>query len=294
MSEFWKSTPKYWCKHCGVYVRDTKLERTNHEATGKHQSALKRFLRDLHRGHENEERDKDRAKREIERLNGLVGSSSGAAGSAGSVSSNAPTAGRIAPKAASGDVTAQRQKQWAQLALMGVDVPTELRPDMAMAGEWTVTNTKVIDTTPKTEADAKPEAIAIGVRKRVKREGEDDEDDAMHGLSKRPKLGGWGLDTRRVPDEEEDLDLLLGSLGPVKKQESEPVKKEKAELATSAVSAAIKKESSESENTGEKAVKLEPGLTDAVLVKEEEIATPEIEVPAVIFKKRKPKNIRQK
>ena len=51
MSEYWKSTPKYWCKHCGIYVRDTKLERTNHEATGKHQGALKRFLRDLHRGH---------------------------------------------------------------------------------------------------------------------------------------------------------------------------------------------------------------------------------------------------
>ena len=27
--------PKYWCKHCKTYVRDTKLEKANHEATPK-------------------------------------------------------------------------------------------------------------------------------------------------------------------------------------------------------------------------------------------------------------------
>ncbi len=93
MSEYWKSTvstslfhvkfvlilrqPKYWCKHCKTYVRDTKLERTNHDATPKHQGNLKRFLKDLHRGHEKDEKDKERAKAEVARLNGLpVGSGS--------------------------------------------------------------------------------------------------------------------------------------------------------------------------------------------------------------------------
>ena len=62
MSEYWKSTPKYWCKHCSVYVRDTKLERTNHEATGRHQGAIKRSLRDLHRNAEQQERETEPGK----------------------------------------------------------------------------------------------------------------------------------------------------------------------------------------------------------------------------------------
>ena len=84
MSEYWKSTPKYWCKHCSTFVRDTKLERANHDATAKHQNAVNRALRDLHRNHEREERDKERAKREVDRLNGVVsgaGSGSQASGS---------------------------------------------------------------------------------------------------------------------------------------------------------------------------------------------------------------------
>ncbi|MCJ1359147.1 MAG: hypothetical protein MMC33_009147 [Icmadophila ericetorum] len=69
MSEHWKSTPKFWCKHCKIYIRDTKIEKQNHEATPKHQGNLKRFLGDLHRDHEKDEREKQRAKDEVARLN---------------------------------------------------------------------------------------------------------------------------------------------------------------------------------------------------------------------------------
>ncbi|KAK7932469.1 hypothetical protein PG985_003181 [Apiospora marii] len=288
MSEYWKSTPKYWCKHCSIYVRDTKLERQNHESTGKHQGAIKRFLRDLHRGHENEEKEKDRAKREIDRLNGVVGTSSGS-------SSSATTS---APQSSAQATTAQRQKQWEQLADMGIDVPTELRGNMAMAGDWTVTNTRVIDDTPKTDenGNVKVEAVATGVRKRVKREGEDEEEEALQGLFKKPRK--WGRDTKRAEEEDLDLDALLsGSLKqaqPVKQEKSgsnsgDTVKKEEQE-----VKSPIKEESPENDHGISIPAETGDDSTDTAPVKTEESAAAGVEIPAVVFKKRKPKNLRQK
>src|SRR5256885_11873454 len=94
MSEYWKSTvrrnpatpldlltefnngqPKYWCKHCSTYVKDTKFERAQHEATGKHQGNLRRFLKSIQDGHERGEREKQRARAEVERLNKVVAGS---------------------------------------------------------------------------------------------------------------------------------------------------------------------------------------------------------------------------
>lgn len=308
MSEYWKSTPKYWCKHCGVYVRDTKLERSNHEATGKHQGALKRFLRDLHRGHDREEREKDRAKREIERLNGVVpSSSSSTAGPSGSSSSSAPggaaaSSSSSAPRAPTTE--AQRQKQWEQLAELGIDVPTELRGDMAMAGEWTVTNTRVVDDSPRVDADGNPrvDAMATGVRKRVKRDGEDEEEAAVQGLFKKTRR--WGRDAKRTGDEDDaELDALLnGTLAPVAKKEKteenaayDPIKKEKEEEKEDQTP--LKKEPSDDDQGVPDTVK--PSVRDSeapsVPVKAEgEDGGGGVEVPAVVFKKRKPKNIRQK
>ncbi|XXG96239.1 hypothetical protein Hte_002520 [Hypoxylon texense] len=303
MSEYWKSTPKYWCKNCSTYVRDTKLERANHEATAKHQGNLKRFLRDLHRNHEQEQREKDRAKREVERLNGLVDSAS----SDHAASSSKSTAGgRIPPTQQPQASGTQRQKQWEQLAEMGIEVPTELRGDMAMAGEWTVTNTKVIDdatTTNPGDTDAKlhnPDAIASGVRKRPKREAEEEEEEnAIKGLFKKPKR--WGRDTKQAPEDDAELDALLSETlakphkaeeqlqGQFKDEDDLPgVKKEE-------VSSGIKEEQTEdslsladavpavNSDFGTNPIKQENGVGDA-----------QGQTPAVVFKKRKPKNIRQK
>ncbi|MBE7181524.1 MAG: hypothetical protein INR71_10015, partial [Terriglobus roseus] len=83
---FWTSTltgpvsapqPKYWCKFCKTYVRDTKFERQQHDATGRHQSNIQRSLRTLHRDAERGERDKQRARDEVARLNGVVGGGGG-------------------------------------------------------------------------------------------------------------------------------------------------------------------------------------------------------------------------
>ncbi|KAI1758030.1 hypothetical protein F4782DRAFT_8374 [Xylaria castorea] len=288
MSEYWKSTPRYWCKHCSTYVRDTKLERTNHEATAKHQYSLKRFLRDLHRGHENELREKDRAKREIDRLNGITIKSTS---SPSSSTTGAATA-----------TVAQRQQQWEQLADMGISVPTELRRDMALASEWTVTNTRVIDDVPdpsSNDSNSKPanvDAIAAGVRKRPKQEDEEDRDEEeakVQGLFKKPRK--WGRDTKHAVEQDAALDALLSAplAKPSKKEEGEdtqPVIKEDSPPT-------IKKEEPEADG-------LLSGITESATdeqstlpaVKEEHDKEhdKELSEPVVVFKKRKPKNVRQK
>ncbi|KAI0899068.1 hypothetical protein F4806DRAFT_493569 [Annulohypoxylon nitens] len=297
MSEYWKSTPKYWCKHCSIYVRDTKFERQNHEATGKHQGALKRFLRDLHRNHEQDQREKERAKREVERLNGVVGSAS--TSNVASTSKISAAGGLPVPSQPRADGS-QRQKQWEQLAEMGIDVPTELRRDMAMAGEWTVTNTRIIkDTSNTDDPDAKPDnvdAIASGVRKRPKpEEDEEEEENAIKSLFKKPKK--WGRDTKHAPENDAELDALLsGTLtklpkteessddAPKKEEDLPNIKKEDASLS-------IKKETDEDPSLSD----IKPttvGLVTEAPVKQEEGT--EGEAPTVIFKKRKPKNIRQR
>lgn len=282
MSEYWQSTPKYWCKHCSTYVRDTKLERQNHEATGKHQGAVKRSLRDLHRGKENEDREKERAKREIERLNGVV---SGKPPSSSRLN-NAPGA----PGAATGGGLSEgeRKRQAEQLALLGVSVPQEFRGDMAMAGEWSVTATTIVDETKKEEG---PEARARGVHKRERTEDEQEEEKAVRKLLKKPK--NWGRDPRLV-DGEDDLDALLNGGLVVKKaddeenEKTEGVKKEEGgetPVKTEPEDVAVKKEEAEEGS---------PPVEKQDIVKDEVGGVTEEVTPVVAFKKRKPKNIRQK
>ncbi|CRK40015.1 hypothetical protein BN1723_004698, partial [Verticillium longisporum] len=282
MSEYWKSTPKYWCKHCSVFVRDTKLERQNHEATGRHQGALKRSLRDIHRGHEREERDKERARREVDRLNGVVGGAAGSSASA-SVSSGQATAAQLA-----------RQRE--QLAEMGISMPTEVRGDMAIPGEWTVTNTRVVSASPRGgEAGDKVEAKAVGVRKREVTDEQKEEQEAVRGLFKKQRT--WG-GTRAMPQDDAELDALLsgGVLhAPPKKEEpvEEEVKTEEgAPQETKSEEPAVKAEPAEEGEGGmDPPQEPAPAIPD-VGVKTEDSA--EGGPAPVVFKKRKPKNIRQK
>ncbi|KAM0354402.1 hypothetical protein ACHAPU_001446 [Fusarium lateritium] len=278
MSEYWKSTPKYWCKHCQCYVRDTKLERQNHESTAKHQGALKRFLRDLHRGHERDEREKERAKQEIARLNGVV---SGSSSEAGPSSKPAPRAPPSAPTEAS----LKRQRE--QLAEMGVAIPSDFRPEMAIPGQWTVTNTRIIETKKEEDEDAKIETRANGVRKREETEEEKEEEDAMRSLFKKPRR--WGRDSKAMPQQEDqELDALLSGSTftprPVK-EEADDVKKEKDDAAPDEPDEPVKTEDAE-------AVKTEAPDIEPLIKPEPKEAEPGVQ--AVVFKKRKPKGIRQK
>ncbi|KAK2626774.1 hypothetical protein QTJ16_003949 [Diplocarpon rosae] len=298
MSEYWKSTPKYWCKHCKTYVRDTKFEKANHEATPKHQGNLKRFLRDLHREHEKDEKEKVRSKAEVERLKGLVsGGGSGPTTSSSSSSFGRAPAQSI-PKLQATE--AQRKKQLAQLLELGVTLPDEFRSEMAMPGEWQVTSERIIE---PEGAERKPETFALGVRKR---EVTEDEEELTEAKKRR-----WGSTYRTHPTEEEDFDLdaLLNEASRKGKEpETQMDAKDEAKLDPSlpasstlrdefiaqrhkpetvelGVPAVIKREPSDGE------AKVVDSLPSMGSVKQE---GGEQSGSGIVFKKRKAKNIRQK
>lgn len=299
MSEYWKSTERYWCKHCACYVRDTKIERKNHEATARHQGALKRSLRDLHRNHEREERDKERAQREIARLNGVVPGSSASASTSQSHIKYQP------PPTTAGSSEANLKKQREQLAELGVAIPSDFRPEMAMPGEWTVTNTRIIDDKPPDE-ETKIKAKATGVRKREVTEEEKEEEDAIQGLFKKPRR--WGRDSKVVQQEDDaELEALLnGDVLPIKAPREEVGSGDIGDSGDD-TKHAVKKESAKEikEETEEGPVKSEPHSpiqgVPASVKDEGEANTPvktedgDTSAPAIVFKKRKPKaGIRQK
>ncbi|KAG5945727.1 hypothetical protein E4U60_004951 [Claviceps pazoutovae] len=236
MTEYWKNSPNYWCKQCSVYVRDTKLERQNHEATARHQNAIKRSLRDLHRTHDWEQREKERARREIDRLNGVVAQSSKLPHELEHHPPEPTSLTSSSTRQGTSTTDSALKQQREQLAQMGVSIPSVLLPDMAMPGEWTVMNTRVIDDHDG-EGNSK-DRLAMGVRKRGGRgwEEEKEEQDAVRGLFKKPKR--WGRDTRALEGEGEDAELdallsgtvvLKGEQQQQQKQQQQQMKEEKEE-----------------------------------------------------------------
>ncbi|KAK3940437.1 WW domain-binding protein 4 [Diplogelasinospora grovesii] len=320
MSEYWKSTPKYWCKHCQVYVRDTKLERTNHEASGRHQGAIKRSLRDLHRGAEREEKEKERARREVERLNGVVNNTSTTTTTTTTNSSfrsvsNKPrpagsrfgndvgSGGGIRTGANNAQVTeAERQKQLEQLADLGVNIPTELRGNMAMAGEWTVTSTRIIkDQEEGGGRGGGAEGRALGVKRELERtEEEMEQEEALRGLLKIKKPRRWGADSKMAVERgDEELEALLSGTipPPVKKRE------EKSQPNLEIIKKEEEEESPQQQGDVEEATDAPPPplikreSTDGILGEVPDQTQEEDKAGlggVVVFKKRKPKNIRQK
>jgi hypothetical protein len=214
--------PKYWCKHCKTFVKDTKLEKTNHEASAKHQGNLKRFLRDLHRSNEREEREKQQARDEVARLNGgpIASSARPPAGN----SSNQPRVSSAATRPSSKATPEERKRQMAQLAEMGIAIPDEYRREMAMAGEWQTISTRPVYDAPdvvgrdgdKVKEEESPEGPKSGEPKvRVgKRRHEDDAEEGETAGRRKP----WGSSTKTYPgriDIDDDLDTLLTSTRPV-------------------------------------------------------------------------------
>ena len=228
MSEYWKSTPRIYCKHCKQYYRDTPLDTTNHNQSPKHQSSVQRSIRKLHTANEREARESQRAKDEVARLDGVV-------------SGRKPPEGKsYVPKQTASAYTGtsvlsegDRKRQMAQLAAMGVAVPEEFRKELAVAGDWTTVSTKRIDAAStansrgvegedgaKAEDNAADQAEwekSYGVRKR----GVDEEDG-----------GGTGFKVRRKAREEDmgpvDIRSLMGRKLPEVKTEPPAVKKEES------------------------------------------------------------------
>lgn len=279
MSEYWKSTPSYWCKFCSTYVRDTGLERKNHEASGKHQNNIQRSLRNLHKTKEREDRDAQRAKDEVARLNGLVSGHGPKVLGVTSMSASATTAPKL-------NAAAQRKAHAEQLVALGVDLPEELKREVTGVGGWQKVSERLVeDDRPagrsladiiKHETDNKEDVklesgLSRGVHNRRVEDVETSRDEEAA-----PQRLAWGSRVRRYPGagggDEEDLDSLLSGVAKrsndFKKEEVEDIVKEEAVVEDEKPLAAI------------------PDIdASAPPVKRE----PSEEVPQVVFKKRKVK-----
>ncbi|KAG5518458.1 hypothetical protein PMAC_002853 [Pneumocystis sp. 'macacae'] len=73
MTDVWKSVGNYWCKYCRTFVRNDAFTRKKHEASDRHQGSLKRFLRDLDKKNEKEEKEKRATQRELDRIASVTG-----------------------------------------------------------------------------------------------------------------------------------------------------------------------------------------------------------------------------
>lgn len=280
MSEYWKSTPSYWCKFCAIYVRDSGLERKNHEASAKHQNSIQRNLRELQKGKQREDWDKQRAKDEVARLNGLVGGSGKAGSPEGGIVGAKEVGKATAAPSSTVSAAAQRKAHAEQLAAMGVQLPEDLKREVTGVGNWQVLSERVVDQ-PTSLADIKSEedrkedvkdAINRGVHKR---KIEDEEEDAAAAYRKR----AWGTKMKSYPGDKaaegsEDLDALLSGVTRKKPAEVQETSEEVPE---------VKREESLEEKTMDAVPDVDAPPPAPIKQEEGE------DVPTVIFKKRKVK-----
>lgn len=275
---------------------------------------MRRALTNLHRAANNEERERERAKREVDRLNGIVTSRSGGQNAGGSAATG--SAGGSSTATSGNPNKEERTRQAEQLAALGVALPQEFRGELAMPGEWSVTSTTIVQDKPKaTDEDDQNVAKARGVHKRDRTEEQLEHEEAVKGLFKKPRR--WGRDARGLAEGSEDLDALLSGGLVVKKEDEEGEK-----LKEEDIEGAIKDEAEAHDVKAEEGlhlVKKEPeaeaevesipvdapadegkeatlSRVDGPIVKTEDDDRPSeaADLPVVAFKKRKAKNIRQK
>ena len=227
----------------------------------------------------------------MDRLNKVVG---------GSVTSprdyNAATSRNLASSSAAPPASvAERKKQLAQLAEMGIAVPDEFRGEMAMAGDWKVISQRPVEeTTPE-------DPLSVGVRKR-KYEGQGEEEEAGEVLARR----GWGSTSKRYPGtngtDTSNLDALLSGVKSVKKEDlalnAKEEVEEKAMVTASEQSLNVNTSGiGASEGTNPLPIKKEESTGPSELVprSQPDIPTAEASLGAgVVFKKRKAKSAREK
>jgi hypothetical protein len=288
MSEYWKSTPSYWCKFCSRYVKDTPIEKRNHEASIQHQNNIQRSLRNLHKDHDREEREKQRAKDEVARLKGELPPSRAAASIAA-----APTGPSLTP-------AQQRKAHAEQLAGLGVVLSGQLKEHVTGIGEFQVVNEREVYDGGKLATTTVSRSLAEilaeersgegaheespGDRLKRKIDDNEDEGDDPRDEEARPKRRAWGSNFKAYPGDDkdagaEDLDSLLNGVTATKR----PALPKKEESDTSVD---IKDEESlavpdDSPFTNEKST--------TVLDVKTEPDTAEATQSTIVFKKRKAK-----
>lgn len=171
----------------------------------------------------------------------------------------------------------------AQLADMGIAIPEEFRPEMALTGEWQTVSQRVIG---EDEGDAPDKSISVGVRKRKHEGDEEDEDQETKMFVSK----GWGSRIREYPgaqQEEEDLDALLESTKDITKPKPTASAKESSEDPE----APIKREDGEADPSSQ-LKKEEPSAVDQEPAPPVKSGADEV-APGVVFKKRKAKAMRK-
>ena len=203
---------------------------------------------------------------------------------------------------------ADRKRQLAQLAEMGVAVPEDFRREMAMAGDWQTLSEKLVynnDSLKKEEysEDVKPGGLNMGVRKR--RFGGQEEEEAGETVVKK----GWGSTIRTYPgakEDDDDLDTLLSTTKRVAREGdgSQPLGSKRSIRPEQADNHGPVKESKpgfespviKQEDHADSSVVADTILKQTAVVESSESVKRE-ENPSdsgVLFKKRKAKPIRQK
>lgn len=303
MSEYWKSTPKYWCKFCETYVRDTGIERKNHEATAKHQGNIQRSLREVHKGQQRQQREQQRAKDEVARLNNLVGGKD--AGSAALPPGSKPTSSSRAPAFAPPQLSAdaQRKAHAEQLVSLGVALPENLKREVTGVGGWQTVSEQVVPS----EGDRLRDLVDVkseregeehkgsGVNKEGNKRRADDEDDELEEQQDSRKRKTWGSRIKEYPgtsgnDVGEDLDALISGIAK-KKAAFKAQESNAGTEAMVATNGAARQTPDGPLLDSQDTVKTEPYTDepDNADVKQEENESAITAPPVVIFKKRKSK-----
>jgi hypothetical protein len=179
---------------------------------------------------------------------------------------------------------------------MGVSIPDEFRPDMAMPGEWEVTEERIIGE----DSDKKVEATAMGIHKRPLEEVDEDAVEA--------KKMRWGSRYRTHSEQQDDgdLDTLLSNIvrPPLSKtgvkerikEEAEPDIKDEAKVVQLLLEP-VEEAATTTDAQVPPSIKREPfDGTNPVLPLEAVATEHAIEEAgsAVVFKKRNKKAFRQK
>lgn len=288
-----------------MFAVDTPVSKKNHDASPKHQGSLKRFLRDLHRANEREQTAAESAKREVARLNALVGGP-GSSSSAGASSFTGPSSlYKQAPRATNEE---ERKRQLKELEALGVALPDEARRELAMVGDWEETSVEARRAGSKKMTEK--EMVQIELAKQQKRKFEQEEKERKwNAMDEDEKaMRGFSIQTKTYPGQDEgagkfDPGMLFKGKGREKApevigKEDEQVKVKEEEVHDDALAtcraeedagaASVKREQDETEEINVN-VKLEEG----VVVKKEDSEAAAVS-EGIVFKKRKVKHIRKR
>ncbi|ORY75102.1 hypothetical protein BCR37DRAFT_193282 [Protomyces lactucae-debilis] len=173
MTENWKSVGNYYCDYCKTFIRDDAFNRRNHEASDRHQNALKRQVRTLHKKHEQEQRDLARTNRELLKMGGKV----------------APVVKEVdkkLPKKVNVGVKAQKKEQAG--VLEDAEIQRQVLAAQAMPGQWATAAVEV--------------PLTSDVKDEVKDEAE--EGDAVKGPASAPGLSSTAQALKRVREGHDD------------------------------------------------------------------------------------------